>query len=95
MPTRSRWQDADGQEQEITEWTRCIAWSTLVEVCAQHVTKGSRVYAAGRIHTLRWDDAETGERHARVEIVLDDLILLNHPSGTTRSATDDADAVPC
>ena len=70
--------DVDGQVQEATEWTRCVAWGILAEFCAQYVTKGSRVYVAGRLHTLRWQDAATGERHARVEIVLDDLILLGH-----------------
>jgi single-stranded DNA-binding protein len=54
----------------------------LAEFCAQYVTKGSHVYVAGRLHTLRWNDAETGERHARVEIVLDDLILLDRPTPT-------------
>jgi single-stranded DNA-binding protein len=49
------------------------------------VSKGSRVYVAGRLHTVRWQDAQTGEHHARVEIVLDDLILLNHPHGDDRS----------
>ncbi len=75
VATRARWKDMDGQAQEATEWTRCVAWGILAEVCAQYVTKGARVYVAGRLHTLRWEDADTGERHARVEIVLDDLIL--------------------
>ena len=55
-----------------------MAWGALAEFCAQYVTKGSRVYLAGPLHTLRWEDAQTGERHARSEIVLDDLILLDH-----------------
>ena len=79
MATSQRWKDAAGQVQEATEWARCIAWSTLAEVCTQYMSKGSHVYAAGRLHTVRWQDAETGERHARVEIVLDDLILRDHP----------------
>src|ERR671933_8758 len=77
VATSQRWKDADGQVQEATEWTRCIAWGAVAEFCGQYVAKGSRVYVAGRLHTLRWNDAETGERHARVEIVLDDLILLD------------------
>ena len=85
VATRARWKDAAGQVQEVIAWTRCIAWGTLAEFCAQYVAKGSRVYVAGRLHTLRWQDAATGERHARVEIVLDDLILLDHRS--RRSAT--------
>ena len=80
VATRARWKDADGQVQEVMEWTRCAAWGVLAEVCAQSVTKGSHIYAVGRLHSLRWEDAETGERHARVEIVLDDLILLDHRS---------------
>src|SRR5919206_4894046 len=93
VATRYRWKDADGQAQEATEWTRCVAWSTLAEVCAQYVAKGSRVYVAGRLHTLRWNDAATGERHARVEIVLDYLILLDRRGEARGAATDDNEAV--
>ncbi len=71
-----------------------MAWGTLAEVCAQYVSKGRRVYVAGRLHTLHWEDAETGERHARVEIVLDDLILLDHRGGVSMTAANDADGVP-
>ena len=95
VATRDRWKDADGRVQEATEWTRCVAWGTLAEVCAQYVAKGSRVYVAGRLHTLRWEDAETGERHARVEIVLDDLSLLDRRSGARVAAPDDAEPLPC
>ncbi len=77
VATSQRWKDADGQVQEATEWSRCVAWGALAEVCAQYVTKGSHVYVSGRLHTLRWQEAETGERHARVEIVLADLMLLD------------------
>ena len=95
VATSARWKDADGQEQETTEWTHCVAWGTLAEVCAQYVAKGSRVYVAGRLHTLRWEDAETGERHARVEIVLDDLILLDRRGGGSVAATDRDETLPC
>ena len=94
VATSQRWKDADGQAQEATEWSRCIAWGTLAEVCAQYVSKGSRVYVAGRLHTLRWHDAATGERHARVEIVLDDLILLDRRGGANARATTDTASVP-
>ena len=94
VATSQRWKDVDGQVQEATEWTRCIAWGRLAEICAQYVNKGSRVYVAGRLHTVRWKDAETAERHARVEIVLDDLILLDRRDGASMAATGDGDAVP-
>ena len=94
IATSQRWKDADGHAQEATEWTRCVAWGARSEICAQYVCKGSRIYVAGRLHTVRWQDAETGERHARVEIVLDDLILLDRRGGANVAATDGDDAVP-
>ena len=94
VATSYRWKDADGQAQEATEWTRCVAWGALAEVGAQYLSKGSRVYVAGRLHTLHWNDAATGERHARVEIVLDDLILLDRRGGARGAATDAAEVVP-
>ena len=41
VATSARWKDADGRVQEATEWTRCVAWGTLAEVCAQYVHKGA------------------------------------------------------
>ena len=65
VATRAHWKDADGQAQDTTEWTRCVAWGTLAEGCAQYVAKGSHVYVAGRLHTLRWEDAETAANALR------------------------------
>src|SRR5919199_4800035 len=90
VATSQRWKDVDGQVQEATEWTRCVAWGALAEVCAQYLSKGSRIYIAGRLHTVRWKDAETGERHALTEIVLDDVILLDPWGGGSVAATDDS-----
>jgi hypothetical protein len=48
---------------------------------------------AGRLHTLRWEDALAGERHTRVEIVLDDLILLDRRGEARGAATHHDDGV--
>jgi single-strand DNA-binding protein len=61
VATSQHWKDADGQVQEATEWSRCIAWGALAEICAQYVAKGSCVYVAGRIHT-RWQGLAPGAR---------------------------------
>ncbi len=80
-PHRTR-TDANGQAQTETEWTRCATWGKLAEIAAQYAHKGSRVYVAGRLHTARWEDAQTGEQRSSVEIVVDDLILLDRPTPT-------------
>ena len=94
VATSYRWKDTDSHAQEATEWSRYVAWGTLAEVCAQFVAKGSRVYVAGRLHTVRWEDAQTGERHARVEITLDDLLLLDQHNTATLPADDERDRLP-
>jgi hypothetical protein len=67
VATSQHWKDIDGQVQEATAWTRCIAWGTVAELCAQSVSKSSRVYVTGRLHTLRGQDVQTGEGPARAE----------------------------
>src|SRR5215218_1123165 len=85
IATSRHWTDADGQEQSMTEWSQCITWGTLAEIAAQFLHKGSRVYVAGRLRTSRWEDAQTGEQRSRVELVVDDLILLDRPMPAARA----------
>ncbi len=88
VATNRTWTDADGQAQTETEWTRCATWGKVAEVAAEYLHKGSRVYVHGHLHTSRWEDAQTGEARASVEIVVDDLILLDRP--TPAAAPEDA-----
>ncbi len=77
VATSRHWTDADGQEQTMTEWSRCTTWGKLAEIAAQSLHKGSRVYVQGRLHTSRSADDESGASRSSVEIILDDLLLLD------------------
>ncbi len=77
VATSRRWQDAGGQAQEETEWSRVVAWGRLAEVCGEYLHRGSRVYLEGRLKTRSWEEAETGTRHALTEVVADELIMLD------------------
>lgn len=96
VATNRTWTDADGQAQTETEWTRCATWGKLAEIAAPYARKGSRVYVAGRLHTSHWEDAQTGEARASVEIVVDDLILLDRPTppATPEDAQDTGEPQP-
>ena len=48
----------------------------------------TRVYVEGRIHTNRWEDAETGEQRSGVEIVIHELIMLGGRGTTPVEDTD-------
>ena len=91
VATHRTWTDADGQAQTETERSRYTTWGKLAEIAAQYAHKGSHVYVAGRLHTSRWEDAQTGDQRTSVEIVVDDLILLDRPTPAV-PADDEEDA---
>ena len=90
--TRARWKDADGQVQEATEWTRCVAWGALAEVGAQYLRKGSRVSAADRFPPRRGDDAEMLPNLRLGEFVLEAMLLLHRRRGVSKAAATDVTA---
>lgn len=70
-----------GQREENTEWHNIVAWRKLAEICQQYLKKGSKVYIEGRIQTRSWDDASTGQKRYMTEIVANEMIMLDPPSG--------------
>jgi single-strand DNA-binding protein len=89
VATGRQWQDAGGQVQGETQWTRCVAWGKLGEIVAQYLNKGARTYVEGHLRTRTWEDAETGERHYLTEVIIDDVIMLDG-----RSAAPAPEAAP-
>ena len=71
------WVGADGERREVVDWFSVVTWRRLAEICAQHLSKGSRVFVEGRLETRSWGDAQ-GQRHYRTEVVASDMILLDH-----------------
>jgi single-strand DNA-binding protein len=55
----------------------------LSDICSQYLKKGARIYAEGRIQTQSWDDAKTGEKKYRTEIVLENMIMLDSKGQAT------------
>jgi single-strand DNA-binding protein len=70
-----------GQREENTEWHNVVAWRRLAEICQQYLKKGSKVYIEGRIQTRSWDDASTGQKRYMTEIVANEMLMLDPPSG--------------
>ena len=65
-----------------------VAWNRLAEICAEHLGKGARVYIEGRMQNRSWDDAQSGEKRYRTEIIASDMIMLD-----ARAERGDADGV--
>ncbi|MFN2297417.1 MAG: single-stranded DNA-binding protein [Anaerolineales bacterium] len=92
VATNRTWSSASGERHEETEWFTVVAWGNLAEICKQHLSKSAQVYIEGRLQTRRWEDSE-GKKHAAVEVVAGEMILLGDrkdASGpSSAQATDD------
>jgi single-strand DNA-binding protein len=72
-----QWRDSDGQHHDETDWFTVVAWNRLAEICSEHLGKGARVYIEGRMQNRSWDDAQSGEKRYRTEVVASDMIMLD------------------
>jgi len=77
LATSDRFQDAQGNWQDRTEWHNLVAFKRTAEVVRDYVKKGSKLYIEGKIQTRSWDDKESGAKRYRTEIIVNDLSLLS------------------
>ena len=80
IATNRFWTDAQGQKQKEAEFHNIVMWSKLAEIAAQYLHRGSKVYMEGRLQTREWT-GQDGIKRYRTEIVADNMIMLNGPSG--------------
>ena len=91
IATSRSWNTSDGNRRTETEWFNVVAWSSLAEICKQHLTKGRLVYIEGRLQTRQWEDQE-GNKHSSTEIVANEMIILDdRKEGTQPSFEEDGD----
>jgi single-strand DNA-binding protein len=75
IATTERWKDAEGKQQEATEWHRVVAFGRLAEICDEYLAKGYRVYIEGRLQTRKWEDGD-GITRFTTEIIARDMRML-------------------
>ncbi len=92
VATSRSWSTSEGEKRVETEWFNVVSWSSLAEICKQHLTKGQQVYIEGRLQTRHWDDAE-GNKHTSVEIVANEMIILGERRDTSESTSSEAETV--
>lgn len=71
-----KWYDKNtGQQQERTEWIRCVAFGKSAETLAKYVFKGSQIYVEGRLQTSKYD--KEGQTHYSTEVVIANFQFLD------------------
>ena len=87
LATNRTWKDGHDQTHEETQWTPIVAWDKLAEICGDYLHTGSWVYIEGRLQTRSWEDAESGQKRYKTEVVASEMIMLDK-----KGDSDEADA---
>lgn len=69
-----------GQKVEQTNWIKVVAFGRLAEIIRDYVSKGSKVYLAGKQVTRKWQD-QNGQDRYTTEIVASDMQMLESRGG--------------
>lgn len=71
-----RGKKVDGEWQNETDWYRVTAWGPLAERLGDKVSKGARVYLAGRLSQRSYTDKNGAERTS-LDVTANDVIPLD------------------
>ncbi|HBU07398.1 MAG TPA: single-stranded DNA-binding protein [Candidatus Magasanikbacteria bacterium] len=93
VATNRVWTDQSGAKQEKVEYHNCVIWGKLAEIAAQYLSKGRRVYLEGRLETRDWV-GQDGVKKYRTEIIVDNMIMLDGPRGSTNSNSNNDNVPP-
>ncbi len=78
VATNRHWRDRDGNRQEATDWHQVICFARQAEIAGEYLKRGRQVCVEGRLQTSSWDDAETGERRFRTEVICQSFQMLGN-----------------
>lgn len=73
VATNRVWKDKAGAKQESVEYHNIVLFGRLAELAAQYLKKGGSVLVEGRMQTRSWDDAQSGGKKYRTEIIADSM----------------------
>ena len=83
VATNRVWKDKNGQKQENTDYHNIVVFGRQAEIVGQYMKKGSSILVEGRMQTRSWDDAGTGTKKYRTEVIADRIQFGPRPSGAS------------
>lgn len=66
----------NGAREQIAHWFRCTAFGSLAQLCAEYLSKGSRIGVSGALRQRSWETSE-GQKRNSVEILVRDIEFLS------------------
>lgn len=91
LAVSEKWKDRDtGERKERTEWVSVAIFGPLAGIAEQYLSKGSKVYLAGKLVTRKWQD-QSGQDRYSTEVTLQgpqaQMTMLDGPSGDRQDRT--------
>lgn len=86
VATNRTWKDAAGAKKEAVDYHNIVVFGRQAETSAQYLKKGSQAMVEGRLQTQSWDDAGSGKKMYRTEIVADSVQFGSRSQGVASSA---------
>ncbi|MEK7586064.1 MAG: single-stranded DNA-binding protein [Patescibacteria group bacterium] len=83
IATNRVWKDKNGAKQEAADYHNVVVFGRQAETVAQYMKKGSQVMVEGRMQTRSWDDAATGTKKYRTEVIADRVQFGSSGTGKT------------
>ena len=90
VATNRVWKDTNGQKQEAVEYHNIVVFGRQAETSAQYLKKGSQAMIEGRLQTQSWDDATSGKKMYRTEIVAENVQFGTRNTPTASTGTDNS-----
>ncbi len=78
--------DKSGEKKQQTDFHNIVLFGKLAETASRYLTKGSLVFIEGRIRTRSWEDASSGQKRYRTEIIGERIQLGPKASGRGTSS---------
>ncbi len=85
IATNRVWKDKEGNKKEAADFHNIVVFGRQAETVAQYMKKGSQVMVEGRMQTRSWDDAATGTKKYRTEVIADRVQFGSSGSGGSRA----------
>ncbi len=86
IATNRVWKDASGAKKEAVDYHNIVVFGRQAETSAQYLAKGSQALVEGRLQTQSWDDATSGKKMYRTEIVADRVQFGRRAEGVANMA---------
>ena len=81
----------DGQVE--ADWHDVVCWSKTAEAVHTYVSKGQRIYVAGRLVQNAWENGD-GERRHRTEVHASEVVFLDSNGNGSQTGDDHGEDSP-